>query len=81
MVWLNDYKIEFIYEIHRLLLAELENTQEGLLRYMLDMTGMIEQIDKHQCFEIVAELAIDQLTIMFQKTLNSTQQLNAFFSN
>ena len=66
VIWVNGEPIDYIYEIHQLVSASIHSgTAESFCRYMHDITGIIEPIDRHESFEVVAELALVDLRALF----------------
>lgn len=82
VIWINSNTISYIYEIHDLIVSKLESgTPESFFQYLHDITGLIEPLDLHQAFEVLTELAIEDLIRLFSLHFSDANKVALYFSD
>ena len=81
-IWVNNENIKYIYEIYNLIGRNVrENlTVVNFLKYMHDIRGILETIDTTESFQVVVELAIEDLKWMLP-TILSVENISQVFSD
>lgn len=82
LIWINSDTISYIYEIHDLVAAKLESgSPDSFFQYLHDITGLIEPLDLHQAFEVLTELAIEDLNKLFSLHFSDPNKIVLYFGD
>jgi hypothetical protein len=59
----------------------LSGTSASFCQYLHDITGIMEPIDRHESFEIIAELAIMDLGTLFSMHFKDQNSINYYLND
>ena len=82
LIWINSDAVNYIYEIYQLISNKIDSgTPESFFQYLHDITGLVEPLDIHQAFEVLTELALEDLTKLFNMHFQDPKTVMMYFSN
>lgn len=56
-------------------------TSNSFFQYLHDITGILEPLDKLQSFEIITDLAIRDLQVLFQLHFKDQESINTYYND
>lgn len=82
VIWVNGESVEYLYQIHKIIQEGLTaNSPVSFCMYLHDITGIIEPIDRHESFEVVVDLALADLKMLFAQHFKDQKSMAAYLTD
>ena len=82
VIWVNGDSVDYLYEIHKIIQEGLAaGTPSSFCMYLHDITGIIEPIDRHEAFEVVVDLALADLKVLFAQHFKDEKSISIYLAD
>jgi hypothetical protein len=82
VIWVNGESVEYLYQIHKIIQEGLAaGTPVSFCMYLHDITGIIEPIDRHESFEVVVDLALADLKMLFAQHFKDEKSISLYLAD
>lgn len=83
LIWMSDDSIFFIYNIYNTVIQPVRENPTSFvhfLRYMIDLTGLLDPIHNYDTFKILSEIAFNDLEELLPRFLGTKENRDIGFN-